>query len=312
MSTKKLKVKEVKSNGWQHVSNVASGVVSYNHNTGHVLVSFNLFTNDGDSPIPVWGFEPVIEKKVVSLPGVSLDSFSQEELIKAGAASIVGWEKIPLNWEGLEGLQQALTGAPGLRASFTVELEGSIVGQLQSKEWSGLSIVLTLDLSTARAGKVSNFKTRFYRAVEVECLSARVEKSLPMGVPVKGIVQALEVAKAISLEKEDEEDDVLFRENQYLAAFGQGEPLSRSKAWKTHAKMLGSDNPLVVKLAVFCLGQLLSRGALKPGNAQQLEREYGVQITPVEGLPPTAHASDDSAPTVTVGAEVVNFDGIQF
>lgn len=313
MGTKKLKVKEVKSNGWQHVSNVASGVVSYNHSTGKVLVSFNLFTEDGNNPIPVWGFEPVIEKKVMSLPGVSFDSFSQEELIKAGAASIVGWEKIPLNWEGLESLQQALTGASGLRASFTVELEGSIVGQLQSKEWSGVSIALLLDLSTARAGKISTFKHRVYRAVEVECLHASVEKSIPMGTPVKGVVQALQTAKTISLQQEDEEDDILFRETQYLAAFGQvGEPLSRSKAWKRHAEMLGSSTAEVKTLAIFCLGQLLKKGALKPGNAAQLEQKYGVEITPVEGLPPTAPVSD-SAPTVTVNAaEVINFDGIHF
>lgn len=313
MSTKKLKVvKDVKANGWQHVSNVASGVVSYNHNTGKVLVSFNLFTEDGNNPIPVWGFEPVIEKAVV-LPNVNLDSFSQEELIKAGVASIVGWEKIPLNWEGLEGLQQVLTGAPGLRASFSVELGGSIVGQLQAVEWSGVSISLLLDLSTARSGKISNFKTRFYRAVEVECLEAWVEKSIPMGVPVKGITQALEVAKAISLEGEDEEEDIFFLETQYLAAFGQvGEIRGKSKAWKTHAEMLGSDNPLVVTLAVFCLGQLLKKGALKPGNAAQLEQKYGVEITPVEGLPPTAPVSDSASSTVTVdAAEVINFDGIE-
>lgn len=314
MSTKKLKVvKDVKANGWQHVSNVASGVVSYNHNTGKVLVSFNLFTEDGNNPIPVWGFEPVIEKKAVVLPNVNLDNFSQEELIKAGVASIVGWEKIPLNWEGLEGLQQVLTGAPGLRASFSVELGGSIVGQLQAVEWSGVSISLLLDLSTARSGKISNFKTRFYRAVEVECLEARVEKSIPMGTPVQGIAQALEIAKAVSQQGEDEEDLILFRETQYLAAFGQvGEIRSKSKAWKCHSEMLGSDNKQVKDLAIFCLGQLLKRGALKEGNAQQLEQQYGVKITPVEGLPPTAPVSD-SAPTVTMdAAEVINFDGIQF
>jgi hypothetical protein len=295
------------------VANVASGVVSHNEFTNKVLVSFNLFTEDGNNPVPVWAFEPLVEMNSMSLPGVNLDSFSQEELIQAGAASIVDWEKIPLNWEGLEGLQQVLTGAPGLRASFTVELEGSIVGQLQSKEWSGLSIVLTLDLSTARAGKISTFKHRVYRAVQVECLHACIEKSIPMGTPVKGVVQALQTAKTISLQQEDEEDDILFRETQYLASFGQtGEIRSKSKAWKCHAEMLGSDNKQVKDLAIFCLGQLLKRGSLKEGNAAQLEREYGVQITPVEGLPPTAHASDDSAPTVTVDAEVVNFDGIQF
>lgn len=313
MSNKKLnKAKEVKANGWQHVSNLASGVVSYNHNTGKVLLNFGLFTEDGDSPVPVWGFEPVIEKKAVVLPNFNLDSFSQEELIKAGVASIVGWEKIPLNWEGLDGLQKALTGAPGLRARFTLELQGSIVGQLQSAEWTGISISLILNLSQARAGKVSTYKARVSRAIEAECISARVEKSIPMGVPVKGIAQALETAKAVSLETENEEDDVLFRETQYLAAFGQvGEIRSKSKAWKTHAEMLGSDNQEVVKLAVFCLGQLLSKGALKTANAQALGQQYGVKIIPVEGLPSTASSSEASEVTVTVNSEVVDFDGIE-
>jgi hypothetical protein len=192
-----------------------------------------------------------------------------------------------------------------------VELEGSIVGQLQSKDWTGVSIALLLDLSNARAGKVKTFATRVYREVEVECLHARIEKTIPMGTPVKGVVQALQTAKAISLQQEEnEEDDLFFKETQYLAAFGQvGEPLKKPKAWKRHVGMLGSENPNVKTLAVFCLGQLLARGALKVGNAQQIEQKYGVKITPVEGLPPTAHASAES--TVTVDAEVVNFDDVK-
>lgn len=309
MSTKKLKPKGVKPNGWQHVSNVASGVVSFHEDTQKVLLTFGLFTEDGNNPVPVWGFEPIVEK--INVPGIDLGGYSTEQLVAAKAATVVGWEKIPLSWEGLEVLQQALTGAPGLRAQFTLELQGSIVGQLQAAEWSGLSISMILDLSQARAGKVSQYKARSYRAVEVECLEARVEKSIPMGIPVKGITQALETAKAVSLETEEEEDDVLFRETQYLAAFGQvGEIRSKSKAWKTHAEMLGSQNPKVVDLAVFCLGQLLSKGALKSANAQALSQQYGVNIIPVEGLP-SAASGEASEVTVTVTSEVVDFDGIE-
>lgn len=310
MSTKKLKIKGAKANGWRHVSNLASGVVSFHEESGKVLLTFGLFTNDGNSPVPVWGFEPMLEK--INVPGVDLSGYSTEQLVAAKAATIVGWEKIPLSWEGLEVLQKTLTGAPGLRAQFTLELQGSIVGQLQSKDWTGISISLILDLSQARAGKVSTYNGRSYRAIEVECISTRVEKSLPMGVPVKGIAQALETAKAVSLETEEEEDDVLFRETQYLAAFGQvGEIRSKSKAWKTHAEMLGSQNPKVVDLAVFCLGQLLSRGALKSANAQALAQQYGVKIIPVEGLPSTASGAEASEVTVTVNSEVVDFDGIE-
>lgn len=311
MSTKKLKPKGVKPNGWRHVSNLASGVVSFHEETQKVLLTFGLFTEDGNSPVPVWGFEPKVEK--INVPGIDLSGYSVEQLVAANAATVVGWEKIPLSWEGLEGLQQALTGAPGLRASFTVELSGSIAQQLQAKEWSGVSICLVLDLSQARAGLVSTYKTRVYRAVEVECLEASVQKSIPMGVPVKGIAQALETAKAVSLEKEtEEEDDLLFRETQYLAAFGQvGEIRSKSKAWKTHAEMLSSQNTEVVKLAVFCLGQLLSRGALKSANSDALNKQYGVNIIPVEGLPSTASGAEASEVTVTVNSEVVDFDGIE-
>lgn len=311
MSTKKVKLKEVKATGWRHVSNLASGVVSFHEEAGKVLMTFGLFTEDGNNPVPVWGFEPMLEK--INVPGVDLTPYSIEQLVAANAATIVGWEKIPLSWEGLEVLQKTLTGAPGLRAQFTLELQGSIVGQLQSKDWTGISISLILDLSQARAGKVSTYNGRSYRAIEVECLEASVQKSIPMGVPVKGIAQALETAKAVSQENtEEEEDNVLFRETQYLAAFGQvGEIRSKSKAWKTHAEMLGSDNQEVVQLAVFCLGQLLSRGALKSANAQALGQQYGVNIIPVEGLPSTASGAEASEVTVTVNSEVVDFDGIE-
>lgn len=308
MSTKKVRPKETKANGWRHVANVASGPVSYNEITGKVLLSIKLFTEDGNNPVPVWGFEPVIEKKAMNLLGVNLDSYSNEELIEAGAAHITGWEKIPLTWEALTGLQEHLTGAPGLQVVFTLELEGSIVGQLEAAQWSGVSIVLTLDLSNARVGKVKTFATRVYREVNAECIDARIDKTLPMGTPVKGVVQALETAKAISKQGDDEEeDDLFFKETQYLAAFGQvGEPLKKPKAWKRHVGMLSSENPNVKALAVFCLGQLLARGALKSGNAASLEKQYGVEITPVEGLPPTAPASQE-----TVETEVVNFDGVE-
>lgn len=304
MSSKKVKSKDVKPSGWRHVSNVASGPVAFHEDSGEVLLTFSLFTEGGETPIPAWGFKPQVKIKT-SHP--ELKSFSDEELLEAGVAEIEGWEKVPLTWEGLEQLQRGLTGAPGLRASFTVKVkEAKVVQLLIHKEWSNVSLVLTLDLSSARAGKVSGFKDRFSRSIEARVVSAEVADTVPTGEPVKNLKGLLQEVLKVSSEPDNGEEESLFAEANYLKCFGGvGETSQKSKAWKRHASMLGSQNSEVKALAVFCLGQLLSRGALKPGNADQLMEEYGVEITPVEGRP--SATPEESKETVQ---ETVSFDGI--
>lgn len=304
-----------KANGWRHVAYTPSGPVAFHEDSGKALVSFTLFNDGGNQTMPVWAFEPKIRinKEVKEEFGSEVNNLSTEQLLRVGAASIVGWEMIPLNWEGLSGLQTKLVGGtPGVNAKFTVELKGSVVTKLQAAEWSKVSLALTLDLDGAIAGKSEQYMDRFYRSISAKLINAEVMPTLPMGDPIKGISEALKRAKEVSLAfdgEEEDEDAILLRESVYLKVFANGEKRKKSKVWKDHVPFLSSENPQVKALAVHCLGQLLQVNALKEGNAQHLSAQYGVEIVEVSGPPVvnTPSNADDAGDKPAEAPEEINF-----